>query len=249
MTATPRQARLRLGGGALILVLMTVVGLVLVNTGGSPDSRANSADPDSTAPSASPSGGASDPSSTDAGTGPGLTEPGVDLRVTVTPDGSFDVHEVVRLARPTDLVRLAAPALSEASSTLDDTRPEATTVQMSADDEVVALDPDSVSGMRAVALDGPVGAYTLHYLLEGATLYTANSTPGRALGAVAPLSRGLSPTLPVRMTISDDDVLNVTCPMLRGAQQLCSRAGDDDGFVIDDLTVDHAVALLQVELG
>lgn len=247
MTATPRHVALRLAGGAMVLVVMTVVGLLLVTSGGSPDSGAASSDR-ATTPTSTVEPSDSDAGVTDSESGPGRSEPGVDLQVSVTPDGAFDVHETVRLARPTDVIRLATPALGAASEALRGVDPRATTVQMSADGDLVTLDPDTVADMRAVSLEQPVETFTLHYLLEDAAVYTANSTPGRALGAVAPLSRGLSPTLPVRMTFTDPDILNVTCPMLRGARQLCSRAAPDGGFLVSGLKVERAVALLQIEM-
>lgn len=206
--------------------------------------------PEPSSPSGTGTDAAPDPSP-DGGSGvvpagPGTTVPGVRLSVTPAVDGTLEVSERVLLDSATTRLSLSPPDLSRAGGDFASARPVATAVQLSADGQPVAVGSGTVGAPRTVDLAQPASAFELRYVLTGADVRSVPSTAGRALAAVAPLTR--TGTTPVVITTSGDAVRNLTCAGLDGRATVCSDGVAGAMSVRDPLTDARALVVLQLDL-
>lgn len=179
-------------------------------------------------------------------TGPGVTTPGISLRVTLTPAGTLDVWERVRLSTPTTMLQFRPPRLAAVG--LADLRAEATSVQLSISGQPVALAVSDFTGTQAVTLDRPVTAYELRYVLDGAVQRSLPSTSGRAIAGVGPLSVVTDPGAPVTVATRSAAVRNIACPLLVADAVACADGAVGALSVQEGLTIKDAVVLLQLDL-
>jgi hypothetical protein len=180
--------------------------------------------------------------------GAGLRSPGVRLTATPRPDGGFEIAEQVILPVPATelLLRVAPPAA--AGPAFARVRPRATKIQISAEDQPVPPVADVVGGPRTVALPLPASRFELRYQLTGGSVRSIPSTAGRALAALAPLTGGLDPTLPVTVVVGGNGALNLRCPLLAPARQACATGAAPRLAVRSGLTARSALVLVQLDL-
>jgi hypothetical protein len=180
--------------------------------------------------------------------GPGVTEPGIRLSATPTPLGALEVSERVRLPADVTTIEIAVPDLARAGPGFAMLRPAASAVQLTAGDQPVVLPDDKLSATETVPLTGPTRTYELRYVLEGATVRSVPSKAGRALAALAPLSRSADPSTPVVILTSGDRVRNLACPRLAGDALACSDGVVGRMAVRGELRLDDALVVLQLDL-
>ena len=181
--------------------------------------------------------------------GPGTTEPGILLMASPLPGGSFDVAEIVRLRDATSLLRLGPPNLRIAGDRFAKSKPVATQVQVSAEDQPVIV-PDGRVGRRMdLALTQPSKSIELRYHLGGVTLRSIPSPAGRALSAMGPLIQNVPKSTPVAMMVSGTTVLNIECPAVKSVTNKTCWIGRPPQFrVKPKLTRDRAVIVVQFDL-
>jgi hypothetical protein len=181
--------------------------------------------------------------------GPGTTKPGILLMASPLPGGSFDIAEIVRLPEATSSLRLGPPILSLAGNRFAKSKPVATQVQVSAEDQPVRVPDGRVSRQMGLALTNPSKSIELRYHLGGVTIRSIPSPAGRALTAIGPLIRDVPKSTPVAMMVSGNTVLNIECPAVRSVSKQACWIGRRPQFrVKPQLTRDRAVIVVQFDL-
>ncbi len=178
--------------------------------------------------------------------GPGTTEPGILLIATPDARGRFDIAELVRLEQPVTLLQLRPIDVRAAGVGLDRARPVATQIQVTADEQALAVPRDRVSRATVLTLDAPTEVFQLRYVLRGVTERTPNSSPGRALGAVGPLVAGVPGDLPVAVVVIGRSVRNLGCPSSEMVRRPCATGQPPRLRVNRNLP--HRAALVTVQL-
>jgi hypothetical protein len=165
-----------------------------------------------------------------------------------TPDarGRFDIAELVRLEQPVTLLQLRPIDVRAAGVGLDRARPVATQIQVTADEQALAVPRDRVSRATVLTLDAPTEVFQLRYVLRGVTERTPNSSPGRALGAVGPLVAGVPGDLPVAVVVIGRSVRNLGCPSSEMVRRPCATGQPPRLRVNRNLP--HRAALVTVQL-
>ncbi|WP_182561250.1 hypothetical protein [Microlunatus kandeliicorticis] len=186
------------------------------------------------------------PGSGPSGSGPGLTTAGTSVVASPRSDGSWDVVEQVRLTEPTTTLRLAVPRISRLGGDFGGQRATVTDLQASADGQAVLIDRRG-SGWQ---LEAPSAGrdFQLRYVLGGVTVRSVPSTAGRALAALAPLSRPTDGSDDVQVTAVGTDVHSVQCPLLSGDGQLCQQGSGGDRWTTRALPRDEALVVVQFDL-
>jgi len=176
---------------------------------------------------------------------PAAVEPGVLVRAVAAPDGSFDVVETVRLAEPTARLRLVPRDLALAGPRFAEARAVPSGIEVVLPDQEPVPVPELGTG-RTVPLAQATTSLEVRYHLDGVTVRTLPGPPGRALGAVAPLTDG--PDLPTGFELTGDPVRAVTCPTVPANEAVCGR--DEDGtLVVDAQPLATALVVAQLDLG
>lgn len=155
-------------------------------------------------------------------TGPGLTEPGVLLMAWPASDGSFDVVEWVRLARPVSELTLRPAPIDQAGSQFAPSSATATQVQASAGDLPITIPGAEVDARMDLPV-APTDHFELRYRLTDVSVRSAPSTTGRALAAIGSLTGGLEDELPTQFIVTGESVLGLYCPLLPFPEQACGR--------------------------
>lgn len=169
---------------------------------------------------------------------------GLVVRVSVLPDGAYEVVETVRLGEAVRTIALSPPDVSRGGPTFTDA------VLAYRDIEVEAQGQDvvAVPGIRtvvAVALGAPSTVVEVRYRVEGAAVRTIPSPDGRALGVVAPLT--VATDLLVGFEVSGTPVRSLTCPLLAADRLLCGT--EVDGTLrTEPAPADVALVVAQLDL-
>ena len=180
--------------------------------------------------------------------GPGTTTAGIYLVATPSADGTFDVSELVLLDQPVSTLELRRPPVSMAGTDFRVLSPIAIQVQATADGQPVVVPNARIEGVTSLSLTSPATRFELRYRLMGATVRTMRSVPGRALGALLPVTTSVPDDLPVVIAASGPAVLNLTCPKLRLSEQACSVRGQGELRAGRTLPWRQAVVLVQLNL-
>jgi hypothetical protein len=181
--------------------------------------------------------------------GPGTTEPGILLMASPLRDGSFDIAEIVRFADATSSIQLGPPKLALAGNRFAKSKPLASQVQISAEDQPVIVPGGRVNRRMDLALTEPAKQFELRYHLGGITIRSIPSRAGRALTAISPLVTGVSKNFPVVMMVSGSTVLNIQCPVRTTvSKQACSVGQPPQLRVKGRLRWSSAVIVVQFDL-
>jgi len=181
--------------------------------------------------------------------GPGGQEPGVLLVAVVRPDRVFEVTETVRLAAPVSRVTLTPPDLRRGSKDLRSARPRATVVVVRSAGQRAVRPPDgNVAKATTVALSRPTDRFMIRYRLHGSIRMNKPSSAGRALGAVAPLTRRLPADMPVAVRVHGTAVRNLDCVGLPADQRACFDGERPHARVGHNLPYRVAVVQIQLDL-
>lgn len=179
--------------------------------------------------------------------GPGLTAPGIRLSAVPKGDGSFDVTEEVMLRDATSTLHLRLPQSGERLvGMMTKTKPVASSLQVTADDELVTVDDPKVTQARDLQLVEPATKLILTYRLSGSTVRSIPSEAGRASSALSPLTAGTDGTLPTNIVVSGGGLLNVVCPQL--TETRCAVGEPPRMGVQRGIPADRALAVLQLNL-
>jgi len=136
--------------------------------------------------------------------GPGLTAPGIHLSAVPRGDGSFDITEDVVLRSEVALVRLQLPPSAvRLVGMMRQTKPIATSLKVTADDEPVPMETTRLAMTRDLPLTVAATRLRLVYRLSGSTVRSLPSETGRASAAISPLTAGIDGTLPTNYQIYD----------------------------------------------
>jgi len=234
---------------ALIVAAATVLTSVLLSD--DTDDAVDTALPgpaESVASSEDATGAAVDPGQ------PPVVAPVDGLLITTTVLGGdvLDMYEVVTWpdGGPDELV-LEVSDLAAASGVAGDFAPSVSDLQVTLDGNPVPASPVEGSTTQWL-VESPSSAapskLEVRYLLAGALIRSTPSTAGRGLAVIAPLSRNLIESLPVRVETTDDSVLTISCP--GGADidsQLCGRQSEDR-WTAEAPAGDPPVVVVQVDL-
>jgi hypothetical protein len=180
--------------------------------------------------------------------GPGTTTAGIYLLASPASDGSFDINEFVLLDQAVSTLGLRLPPVSQGGSEFRSLHPSATQVQASADRQPVVIPDSRIRGDLSLPLVMPATKFELRYRLQGITVRSMRSVPGRAIAALGPVSAGVPPNLPVRIRVIGPAVLNLVCPSLRLSKQACSAGSPPKLRVNQNLPWRQAVVLVQLNL-
>jgi hypothetical protein len=182
-------------------------------------------------------------------TRPGVNSVGILLSAASAADGSFDVAESIILSTPITTLQLRMPPIIEGGQSFGSMHPRATTVQISADKQPVAVPSGEVTGDLSLPLALPATKVELRYRLTGVTMRTVGSIPGRALGALGPIVAGVPPDLPVAITVRGRTVLNLQCPHLQKiGDQACSAGTSGNLRVKRLLPWQQSIIVVQLNL-
>jgi hypothetical protein len=198
-----------------------------------------------------PTPAAGTPTSTPAtrgATGPGLTEPGVRISATTTTAGTLQVSERVVVRAATGRIELAPPDLSDAGDQFSAAFPRVTQLRLTAGSQPVALSFSLLEAPRTIVLGLPIHTYELRYVLAGASVHSVPSASGRALAALSPVSRSLTPPSPVVLVTRGKAVRNLSCPLLSGNDVACSDGVRGAMSVRTPLPLRYALVVLQLDL-
>lgn len=181
-------------------------------------------------------------------TGPGLTTPGVLVQVAADPSGSLEVVERVRFEDIAPALTLAPPTTKGMPSSVAPDGVKVTGLQVVADDNVVSSGPATLSRATTIVLPSDTRAVAMRYRLEGATIRSVPSVPGRVLVLLPPISTrtGLG-SLPVIVEVKGGDVHNLQCPGLAATAQLCGRVTDKRWYTAQ-LRLGSTAVLAQLNL-
>lgn len=214
-------------------------------TSSPPTPSTTASNPTPTRPAAAP---APRPTNTNLPRGPGTTDAGIYLTATPASDGTFDVSEMVVLAKPADTITIQPPDVAGLGGDFGQAQPRASQVQVSAGDQPVVIPEGSLESVTTVGLTTPVDAYELRYQLSGVTMRSVPSTAGRALGALGPLTAGVPGDLPVQIAVNGTSVRNLQCPSLRLSQQACATGELPRLRVNQSLPLRTAIVVVQLDL-
>jgi hypothetical protein len=171
------------------------------------------------------------------------------LIVRVEKRGVFEVTETVRLSAPVTRLDLAPPDVRLAGGTLRTARAVVTDVDLRAGGRPVRLPDRTVRGPRTVRLKAATDRFELRYRLnQTIRRNTMSPTPGRAIGAVAPVVVGVPDEVPVAVAFRSAAVLNVICPCLPAAEQTCFAGHRPAVRVGTDLARKDALVVVQLDL-
>jgi hypothetical protein len=176
-----------------------------------------------------------------------VTDPGILLSATVAGDGSFEVTELIRLPEPAATLTIAPPDLKDIGRGFGRVRPLVSAVTASADGHRVSA-PERVRGRLKLVASGGMTRWELHYRLSGIVVRSVPSRTGRALAALRPLSVSLPANLPVALAVTGQPAINLICPKLPLADQICYVGVPSDLRVVRPLAFRYAVVLVQLNL-
>ncbi len=179
--------------------------------------------------------------------GPGLTAPGIRLAAVPKGDGSFDVTEEVLLRDETNSIRLELPQSGQRlAGMMQETKPVATSLKITANDDPVLLDTSELSETMDLALLAGATHFKLTYRLSGSSVRNLPSATSRASAAIRPLTADLDSTLPTNFTVSGGGLLNAVCPQL--TEPRCA-VGEPPGLGIQQgIPAGQALVILQLDL-
>jgi hypothetical protein len=197
-------------------------------------------------PTPSPSPTRPTPSSR-PGAQPGVTDPGILLTATVAGDGSFEVTELVRLPEPMATLSVAPANLREIGRGFDRVRPVVSRASVSADGHHVST-PGRVGGHLKLVAASAATRWKLHYRVSGVMIRSVPSRAGRALAALRPFVVGLPADLPVAVMVTGRPAINLVCPNLPFADQVCYVGAPSHLRVVHPLAFGDAVVLVQLNL-
>lgn len=173
----------------------------------------------------------------------------VRLLVTVEKGGVFAVTETVRLSAPVTRLDLAPPDVSLAGGVLRSAQAVVTDLDLLADGRPVRLPSPGVRRPTTVSLRTAADRFELRYRLhQTIRRSTGSPTPGRAIGAVAPVVVGVADEVPVAVAFRSAAVLNVLCPCLPPAQRTCFAGRRPAVWVGTDLARKDALVVVQLDL-
>jgi hypothetical protein len=203
-----------------------------------------------TAPSPGPlsnGGGAAPVQPAPTAEGPGLSAPGIRLAAVPKGDGSFDITEEVMLRSETQTLSLRLPPSGQRlTGMMRTTKPVATSLRITANDDPVPLESAELTAPQEVSLPSAVTQLKLTYRLSGSTVRSLPSETGRASAAIRPLTAGVDGTLPTNLVISGGGLLNAVCPEL--PEPRCA-VGEPPGLGIQQgIPASRALAVLQLNL-
>ena len=171
------------------------------------------------------------------------------LMVGVERRGVFEVTETVRLSASVTRLDLAPPDVRLAGGTLGTAAAFVTDVALRADGRPVAVPSRTVRRPMTVRLRSATDRFELRYRLHQTIRPNKMSpTPGRAIGAVAPVVVGVPDDVPVAVAFRSAAVLNVSCPGLPPAQQTCFAGRRPAPRVASDLPRRDALVVVQLNL-
>lgn len=181
--------------------------------------------------------------------GAGSTTPGILMVVTPRPDATLDVTETVLLDSATSSLEIRPPDFSGDGAIFSDEVPYASKVRITAGDQSVPVPEGLVNRAQTLSLDEPTRRYEMRYELNRAVVRSEPSSAGRALGAIRPLTSGVSDDLRVAVVVVGDAVLNISCPGLVLSEQACATGSPPLLRVGTELPWRTAVVVVQIDLG
>jgi hypothetical protein len=176
----------------------------------------------------------------------GLTAPGIRLSAVPKGDGSFDITEELMLRGATVRLPLRLPQSGERlQGMMTATSPRATDLRVVGDGLPVPLDQTELRKPRNLQLFTAATKFTLTYRLNGSTVRSARSKPGRASAAIRPLTAGLDGSLPTDLVVTGG-LLNAVCPML--AETRCAVGETPPLAIRQGIPAAKALVVLQLDL-
>lgn len=173
---------------------------------------------------------------------------GIVLAVSPTSGGAIEVSERVRLAKKTQVITLAPPEVAAAGTDFAGLAPRAVMVQLMVDGQPVPVPSATVEGAVAVPLSMPTDSFELRYVLENTTVRSIPSSSGRALAAVAPLSRNSDPEDTVVLEAATTAVRNLSCPEVDQLRMVCAEGDQGRLRTRSGLRAINALVVLQTDL-
>lgn len=152
--------------------------------------------------------------------GPGITEPGILLIASPASDGSFNVLERIRLARPASTLTLRPATVSLAGPQFASAPAFASQVQVTAGGQPVNLPGAAITAATTLRV-AEGDQFEVRYQLTDVTVRSTPSTTGRALAAIGPLTGGVNDDFPVLVIASGGTVLGLSCPLLSISERSC----------------------------
>ncbi len=174
--------------------------------------------------------------------------PAIRLDAKPRPDGTFDVTETVVFRQPQNWLVLVPARPRTGGDALEAARPRAEQLRVTSEGRPLDVGIAEIDRELDVPLPETVARVELRYRLTGATVRSTPSADGRALALLAPLSVATDETLRTTVVVRGAEVLNLTCPLLPAAQQLCASPTGPDAVVVSDIPAADAVVVAQFNL-
>jgi len=174
--------------------------------------------------------------------------PAIRLDTKPRPDGTFDVIETVVFRQPQNWLVLVPALPRTGGDALEAARPRAEQLRVTSEGRPLDVGIAEIDRELDVPLPETVAQVELRYRLTGATVRSTPSADRRALALLAPLSVATDETLRTTVVVRGATVLNLTCPLLPTAQQLCASPTGPQAGVVSDVPAADAVVVAQFNL-
>lgn len=180
-------------------------------------------------------------------TGPGITSPGVSAVTYIYGSGVLDVSETIKLPEKTTKVRLRA--LTSDLPVVKAMHPVVENLQIDAGGAPVAAPSLKVPGSAELTLPQASDTLAVRYQVTGSTQRSKPAPAGRVLTALPIITPefGSSTTTKVTIDMTNTGVLNLTCPLMATADQVCGTKRGET-WTTGEVPWKKAFALAQVNL-
>jgi hypothetical protein len=173
--------------------------------------------------------------------------PGVFVVVRPRPNGDLDVVEEVRTKSAVDHLQLTLPTAG-GSAALVGVHPTVSQLSVVADGgQVPVPHGGKLKADGRLLFTAPKRTITLTYRLSGAAAHTGPGPASRVLATLPPLAADRSSAMPVVVRVVGPGVLNLICPDLAAAKQLCGRR-DGDQWTTPSIPAKSGSVIAQLNL-
>lgn len=180
-------------------------------------------------------------------TGPGITSPGVNAVTYVYSSGVLEVSETIKL--PEKTTKVTVRTFTSRLPVVKKMHPVIENLQIDAAGAPVAVDPLDVPGSAELTLPQETDTLAVRYQVSGATQRSNPAPAGRIMTALPVITPEFDSSTTAKATIdmTNTGVLNLTCPLLPMADQVCGTKRGDT-WSSGELPWKKAFALAQVNL-
>jgi hypothetical protein len=173
--------------------------------------------------------------------------PGIAITTRPDSDGSFLVSEVITLPAPATEAVLRPPSIADAGARFKQLRPTAMQVQVSAGGQAVAVPDGPVRSEVLVRWGSPTSQLQLRYRLTQVSLSSQPAKAGRTVAALGSLLDRMPADLPIKVVVTGQTVLSLTCPQLPLARLSCGAGIAPKFWTLRPIPSGRSLVLVQYD--